>query len=180
MLIHKSHSKKNMIDMFDMFDITLDKGLIKNELIKSVITIIKDDNIKFKDNHLNIKNKNDLINYLENENTECKIDSIEKDKVMLKCKKIIHFAKCKYNMNASQYNNIEEVFNDCMFISRFGFIPSVRRACKLHNECVFKVNHINPVMSQKTLKQLENKKVLNKTHYYNLGIKQGKFIISFD
>lgn len=179
MIIHKSHSKKDMIDLFSQFDIELNKKLNKNDLIKEVKEKLKED-INFKDNDHNIKDLSELINHLEKENKEGKIDSLEKDVVMDKAKNIIHFAKCQYNIEATKYNSIEEIFNDCIYISKYGFIPSVRRACRLHNDCVFKIDHVNPVLPLKTQRKIAESKKRTKTYCYNVKMTHGKFIINFD
>lgn len=179
MIIHKTHSKKDMIDLFSQFDIELNKTLNKNDLIKEVKEKLKED-INFKSNDYEIKDLSQLINHLEKENKEGKIDSLEKDIVMDKAKNIIHFAKCSYSIEASKYNSIEEIFSDCIYISKYGFIPSVRRACRLHNECVYKIDHVNPSLPLKTQRKLAENKKRTKTYYNNVKITQGHFLITFD
>lgn len=181
MTIHKTHSKSNLIYLFSQFGIELDKKRTKNEIINDITNLAEtNEGFSFDKNDFNIKNIGDLFHYLETENIEGKIDSVKKEIVMTKAKKIIHFGKCQYNISATEYKDIDEIFSDCLYISPYGFIPSVRRACKIHNDCLFKVAHINPVLPLKVQREMEEKRKIKRVHYYNLGFKTGKFIISFD
>ena len=180
MKIHKSHSKSDKIYLFNQFEIKLNKKENKNEIIRKVIDSINNKEVNFKENDFNIKNIGDLITHLESENTEGKIDTIEKEIVMGKAKKIIHFGKCKYNIEATEYKDINEIYADCLYICKYGFIPSVRRALKIHNDCLFKIDHINPILPKKIQNQMIEKMKVKKAHYYNCKIKHGSFTISFD
>ena len=80
--IHKSHSKSNMIYLFNQFGIELNNSQTKNELIQVIESLIKSKSITFKDNDFDIKNYGDLAIHLHNENKECKIDTIQKEIVM--------------------------------------------------------------------------------------------------
>ena len=181
MNIHKSHSKSDLIYLFIQFGVELDKRKNKNQIIKDINEIIvKLDPITFSDNDFKIKNIGDLCHFLKNENLEGKIDSVKKEIVMNKAKKIIHFGKCRYNLEATDYKDIDEVFSDCLYISKFGFIPSVRRACKIHNDCLFRVAHINPQLPLKVERDLDVKRKIKRVQYHNVKLTRGNFILSFD
>tara|TARA_R110000744_G_scaffold102702_2_gene197297 strand:+ start:8916 stop:9461 length:546 start_codon:yes stop_codon:yes gene_type:complete len=181
MIIHKTHSKKDIVDLFSQLGIVLDKKFNKINLINQVKDVmINKENIDFKNNDYNITDLSVLKIYLESENQEGKIDALEKDIVMDKAKCIVHWSKCKYNMEASSYESIEQIFNDCIYISKYGFIPSVRRACRLHNECVYKIDHVNPSLPIKTQRKISEAKKRTRTTGYNIKISHGKFILRFD
>jgi hypothetical protein len=179
MKIHKSHSKSDLIYLLKQFNIDLDKKKNKNEIIQDINDNF--DNIEYdKINDFEIKNKGDLLHHLENENKEGKIDTIEKEIVMNKAKRIIHFGKCKYNIQSTEYNDIQEIYGDCLYIHKYGFIPSVRRALKIHNDCLFKIGHINPVLPKKVQREMQQKRSLKRVQHYNCKITHGTFLISFD
>jgi len=181
MIIHKTHSKKDIVDLFSQFGIELDKKLNKINLINEVKNImINKENIDFKNNDYDITDLSVLKNHLESENQEGKIDALEKDIVMDKAKRIIHWSKCKYNMEATSYESVEHIFNDCIYISKYGFIPSVRRACRLHNDCVYKINHINPKLPLKTQRKLNEAKKMTRTTGFNIKMTHGHFVLRFD
>ena len=178
-MIHKTFSKSDLIYLISQFGIELDKKKNKNEIIKE-INNLKCEMLNFDHNDFDIKNFGDLFHTLENENTEGKIDSVKKEIVMTKAKKIIHFGKCEYNMEATDYASIDEVFSDCLYISKYGFIPSVRRACKIHNDCLYRVAHVNPELPLKVQKELQVKKQIKRVHYHNVKVTHGKFVVEFD
>lgn len=182
MEIHKSYSKSDIIYLCKQLGIELDKKDNKNQIILNIIELItsRSHEFNFDNNDFKLKNIGDLIIYLKSENKECKIDSIEKEIVMNKAKKIIHFGKCDYNIQGTNYNNINEIFSDCLYISKYGFIPSVRRACKIHNDCIFKVDHVNPALPLKIQREIESKKKMKCINNYNCTMKRGEFILTFD
>ena len=75
---------------------------------------------------------------------------------------------------------MQEIFTDCIYISKYGFIPSVRRACKIHNACVFKIDHVNPMLPLKIQRDIESKKKMKCISNYNCSFKRGEFVLSFD
>lgn len=179
-MIHKTHSKKNLIQLFEAFHITLDKNKSKREIIKDITLMIQNKLIVPYENAYNIKNLTELIEYLQRPNHKEKISIDDKNKVMYKCKKIIQYCKSGYNFDITDYTTREELYNDIIFISPYGFIPSVRRACKLYNEDVNKLNHVNAIIPPHIQKELEEKKKVKKQHYYNFKATKGKFIVRFD
>ena len=93
MIIHKSHSKKSLIELFDDLNCPLDIPVeTKRDAIEQIKSMIKPSlNLKI-DNNYNIQNITDLISYLEKKNTHEKISMENKNEVMLKCKKIINLS----------------------------------------------------------------------------------------
>lgn len=180
MKIHKTHSKSELIYLFKQLSIELDKKKSKNDIIQTIKNEINNTDIKYNTNDFEIKNVGDLIHHLESENKDGKIDTVEKEIVMNKAKKIIHFGKCQYNIEATEYNNIQEIYSDCLYIHKYGFIPSVRRALKIHNDCVFKIGHINPILPKKVQKEIAEKKKVKNISNYNCKITHGEFWIHFD
>ncbi len=182
MNFNKTHSKSDMITLCKQLDVELDKKLNKNQIKNEITELINNhsDKFKFNKNDFNIKNIGDFVIHLQSENLECKIDSIEKEIVMAKAKKIIHFGKCKYNIYGTDYNDMNEIFSDCIYISKYGFIPSVRRACKIHNDCLFKVDHVNPQLSHKIQRDMNQKKQMKSITNYNIKINHGEHWLYFD
>ncbi len=178
-MIHKSHSKKNIIELFENLHITLDKNKTKREIINDITNLIQN-KMAIPNNSYNINNLSELIEYLTKPNYKEKISNDEKNKVMMKCKKIIQYAKSGYEFRITKYKTRQQLFNDVVYISPYGFIPSVRRACKLYNEDINKIEHINPLIPQHIQDVLNEKKRIKKTYYHNFKMDHGKFIINFD
>ena len=180
MYIHKTHSKKNLRDLFNELGFNINNTLNKKELTNKIKDLISQ-NIKINtENSYNIQDINSLINYLSKPNYNEKISIEKKKEIMLKAKKIIQFAKNGYNLDNSLYSNISQVHNDTIYISAYGYLPTVRRACNLYNKCIYKIDHINAVIPVRIQKELEQNKCVKKTQLNNLKIKHGKIIVYFD
>ena len=60
------------------------------------------------------------------------------------------------------------------------FLPTIRRACKIHNNFINKVDHVNPIIPKRIEKEIEERKLVKKKHLYIMTIKQGPHILTFD
>ena len=180
-MIHKSHSKKNLIDLFNDLDYKINRNQTKKLIIDEIVYLIQKKLIKIKKkNSYQLKNLDDLIYYLSKPNNKEKISIEEKKEVMIKCKKIIHYSKSNYNINVTEYKNHQQIYNDVIFISPYGFIPSDRRACKLYNKDRKRIQHINPIISDSIKKELEFKENIKKIKKESIKIKHGKFLVRFE
>ena len=110
------------------------------------------------------------------------ISPLEKSKIVFICKKLISFHKGGYNINNSFYKNTDEVLDDLEYISNYGDITSVRRACTFldnfyfeHKNKKIKIN----ISDEKKTKLLEKEK-FKKYSEIVLHKKVGKFIVTFD
>ena len=93
-----------------------------------------------------------------------------KQDIMFKCKKIIKWGKNEYIFDGL-YTTKEEPYNDVMFIHRYGDLPSVRRACKIYNNSVCCINHINPIISDEIKSELNNNKIIKQERMKTLKIR---------
>lgn len=180
MYIHKTHSKKDLRDLFNELGYEFNYALNKRELTIKINQLIKNNPKINKDNSYNIKELKDLKIYLSNPNFNEKISIEKKKEVMLRAKRVIQFAKNGYNLNNSFYNDIGEVHTDTIYVSTYGFLPTIRRACNLYNKCIFKVDHVNAQIPVRIQKELNENKKVKKNQLYNLKIKYGKFIVKFE
>ena len=180
-MIHKTHSKKNLIDLFNDLNYKINRNKTKKSIIDEIVNLIQKKAIQIKKiNSYQLKNLDDLIYYLSTPNNKEKISIEEKKEVMIKCKKIIQYSKSDYNIKLTEYKNNQQIYNDVIFISPYGFIPSVRRACKLYNQDINKKNHINPIISDKIQKELDFKENIKKIKKEKFKIKYGEFSVIFD
>jgi hypothetical protein len=186
MIIHKSHSKTDLIDLINHLNIKIvfshqdNKKDIQDKLIETL-----KGSIKIEKNFYNIENKDGLIQYLINKNSKKILTIKEKNNVMMLCKHIIQYCKNNYDLEFTKYDNVKELQDDLDFIKQFGDIPSVRRCCRLmNNDPKFKGTTFTPLISPQVKKELDDKKVVKKTHLYNLKIRhatpEDPIIVSFD
>lgn len=161
MIIHKSHSKTDLIDLINDLDIDIthshqdNKKMIQDK-IKSYL--INNKGSQLADNFYNLKNIDGLNQYLVNKNPKKVLSIKEKNNVMLIAKHIIAYCKDNYNLNNSKYDTIKELQDDMDFIKQFGDIPSVRRCCKLMNiDTKFPKKTFVPYLSPQVQKELNDK-----------------------
>ena len=175
MLIHKSHSKKEIIKIFRSIQVCIDPSCTKREIcenIRQYETYAKYNN--------KIQNLSELIQILKSKSNKRRISVETKKEIMLNCKKVINFCNHNHIYNDSIFNNPIDLYNAVLFIHPYGDIPSVRRACKLYNECPMQLNHINPILSEETIELLEERKTIRRLRSIPFTVKYGKFIVPFD
>ena len=104
----------------------------------------------------------------------------EKSKIMRFSKEVVVYCNNGYNVDMSVFNDFEEIEIQLRDISKYGDIPSVRRAIKLFNNDPKLKNKIEPIISNKVKRELEIKKKNKIKRYYGLVYKKGSFIVTFD
>lgn len=188
MIIHKSHSKTDLIDLINHLNLKIvfshqDNKKNIQDKINQFINENKD--IDIKNNFYNIDNKDGLISYLQNINSKKTLTIKEKNNVMLICKRIIQYCKNNYEFDFAQYDSLQDLQDDMDYIKQFGDIPSVRRCCRLMNEDP-KFGGINftPLISPQVKKDLDEKKITKKTYFTKLKIRratpENPIIVYFD
>jgi hypothetical protein len=162
MLIHKSHSKTDIIDLINNLGLKVvfshqdNKKDIQSKLLK-----ILEQKIDIQENFYKIENRDGLIQYLSNVNPKKTLTIKEKNNVMMLCKHIIQYCKNNYDLGYTKYENIKELQDDMDFIKQFGDIPSVRRCCRLMNDDQkFGGYKFIPFISPQAQKELDDKKVV--------------------
>eukprot|EP01043_Picozoa_sp_COSAG02_P075779 COSAG02_NODE_15786_length_1141_cov_1.238004_1_plen_187_part_00 len=135
MIIHKSYSKLELINLMKNCGIKCECDINYNK--KEVVEYIKDNYKKFKitnkDNRYNIKNIPTFKNYLVNENPLKKLNTKDKNNIILNAKRIINYCTNNYNLDESTFDSIEDLNNIINEIKYYSYISSVRRALKLFN-----------------------------------------------
>tara|TARA_Y100001973_G_C5195486_1_gene333963 strand:+ start:1356 stop:1916 length:561 start_codon:yes stop_codon:yes gene_type:complete len=186
MLIDKSHSKTDLIDLINELDLPIVHSHQDNKSdIQTKFKECMKKSLKIPDNFYKIKNKDDLIFYLENKNPKKILSIKEKQNVMMICKKIIQYSKSNYDLAMTDYNQQQELIDDMDYIKQFGDIPSVRRCCRLMNEDI-KMGSLrfNPLISPQVKKDLEEKKIVKQVKNYKLTIRyateEDPIILYFD
>mgnify|MGYP003628089081 CR=1 FL=1 len=82
-----------------------------------------------------------------------------------------------FNYQKSFYKNIDDVINDCIHISEFGDLSSVRKTIKKINP---HIDHkISPIISEFKLQELEEKLKIKRGSIPQLQIKRGSTLVYF-
>tara|TARA_R110000782_G_scaffold21114_1_gene56960 strand:+ start:1356 stop:1898 length:543 start_codon:yes stop_codon:yes gene_type:complete len=178
-IVDKSHSKKDLIQLFKSFKVHIDKSLSKGKIVNEIESSI--DQCVFNDK---IKNKTELMEYLQKETTKQRPNIQDKSEIMYKSKKIIKYCNSFCELSDVTYRSHRAVYDDLISISKWGDIPSVRRACRLYNSNPYQINHVNPVISPEIQNEMDNNKILKKTFINTLKIKMATkddpIIVLFD
>ena len=179
MLIDKSHSKRDIIILFEKHGVVINDELTKSNIVNDIDIYIKD----FKYDEY-IKNCTELKEYLKNVSPKQRPNTNLKNEIMFKAKKIIKWGKNNYIFDGATYMDSEEPYNDIMSIYMWGDLPSVRRACKVYNYSPCCSNHINPIITKEVEDELNNNKIIKQQVIYKLKVRhaeKGKpFLVRFD
>jgi len=175
MIIHKSHSKTDIIKIFSGLCVVIDKKLTKGEIIDNFDIYI--DRCVFNET---IGNLTALIDYLTKISPKIKISVEDKKHIMMKCKRLIKYGTLHYVLNSATYRSHGDAFNDCMAVYKYGDIPSVRRACKLYNQSPHKKEHVNAVISDIILEELRERDAIKQIFDSKLAVKRGVYHLEFN
>ena len=178
MYIHKTHTKKDLLKMMDILKVKVNSALSKREIIEVIPKLIS--GIDYPSNEYNIKNQDELTQYLKTKSPIKRLNADEKRIIMMKSKNIIHYGVEGYKLNNSVYDNHNQVMNDVVYIHSYGEIPSVRRACRLYNQDPNKINQVNPIIPEHIFKELNSNRVIKKSTYSGLIVRHGEIMVYFD
>jgi len=183
MKIHTSHSRKELIQVIQQFNINIPN---KDDLSKKEIQVLLInellglDEICEEDEYFFVKSKDELIDYLRKPNQSKTLTIKEKDNVMLTAKKIIGYCKNSYFLTPYNYETFDELLEEANYIAKFGDIPSCRRAIKMLNNDPKLDYKIDIILSKRVKKDLEKREAVKNATIAKYSLKFGKFTIVFD
>lgn len=180
-MIHSSHSRKDLLELCDIFNIRVEDkfNCSKKQLsegmwdsINSTKKLVPDD----KNYHL--KSKKDLIEYLKLPHQTKSLSISDKQEIIKYCRQIIFYCDNNYTLEP-HFDSIQHLETIAIYISNFGDISTVRRALaklKLDKQIACP----DPIISARVLKELEKQKRLKCCEMNSLRVKKGKIIVKFD
>ena len=184
MNIHKSHSKKELIEIADFFRFPIEdiEECTKPQLIIKMIEVWDDVPEIIPDyDILLVNNKDELKEYLENQNQDKALSVNQRNKIMRKSKRIINYCKGGYNLIKSSFCSMSDLLDQANDVAMHGNIPTCRRAIKLLNMDIKIPYKIEVKMSNKIKRELELKKQLSLMYGTNcLIVKKGKVMVVFE
>ena len=173
-IIDKSHSKMDLIELFESLEVNIPKNLKKQDIIANLPQYIQ----KAKYNR-KVKDVSVLIDILKNKTTKQRPNLKLKNKIMMKSKRIIKYCSSNHVLSDETYLSHEDVYSDTLFICQYGDIASVRKACELYNESPFCINHINPILSDEKIKDINEKNILKRNKVFGLKSKRESILVEF-
>ena len=167
MIIHKSHSKTDLIDLINYLglNIIFNHSNNKKELHQKMNDFLETTTDSFfQANHFNLDTPGHLKGYLIRANPKKTLSIKEKQDVMGISKAIIFYAQNGYDIHMSpNYKDTQTILDDMLYIKSYGDIPSVRRACRLMiSDPKFHGQHFEPLISPQVLNTLAEKEKFKK------------------
>lgn len=183
--IHSSHSKKELQEIVEVFDLNIANYINMNKKDISyhlMYELSKIENVKEDDEYFFIKNKEELMQYLVNPDSSKTLTIKEKNSVMEISKYVIMYCKNDYYLSHSPFIDWDDLYDKVVYIADYGDIPSVRKAIDGFNKdpkIVDMNKKIEYIMSSRCKKKLERKKRLIQKQKNSLKIRTGKFLVDF-
>ena len=185
MSIHKSYSKQDLIRVMSEFNIKIDNytNYNKSQLVSLIEKYIAHENdISFTstDIYSNIKDKDQLINMLNNPNCFKPLSVKDKYDVMQFCKDIIHYSRHGYILENTNFNSREEIVLQMDDLLKYGDIPSLRRACRLLSADPYINKKFVPIISPYMERIINDKKIKKIKKINGLIVRTGGFVVVFN
>ena len=184
-MIHPSHSRRDLIEICEIFNIEI-LDLYDHPKLKLVTILEKElENIQFIDpenDYFFVEDIHELRRYLSDPNQSKNITVATKEKMIKDSRRIIAYCISGFSLYP-HFGNYDEVYNTAMIVSQHCDISTCRRAIKLLNEDrnLFKNRYkIIPVISNRIKKQIERKAAVKKKTAGQFHRRLGDFEISFD
>ena len=181
--IDKSHSKTDLIDIINSINLPIifSHQHNKRNIQEKIEELFESkEELSFEPNHYNINTIKDLQIYVSNPNPKKVLSVKDKATVMSICREICKYCKNKYIIEKTNYKNITDLHDDMRYIIMYGDLPSVRRAAKLMNKNIEKIQEWIPIISPQVKKQLIEKEKSKNIFSFGLKCEKGNYILKFD
>tara|TARA_R110002050_G_scaffold300762_1_gene472326 strand:+ start:14608 stop:15156 length:549 start_codon:yes stop_codon:yes gene_type:complete len=182
MIIHKSHSKNDLVKIIESLHIKVPnprkyKKVELSALLSYELNTVDEIELPRDSMFLNII---DLKYFLTSCNPSKILTVKEKNNVINICKKIKHFSRNGFDINITDYKSLNHLFTDANYIKEFGSIPSVRKSLKELNKYPDKpyewIVNIPPHIKM----ELDKKDKLKKAGLFQFTKTIGEYVITFD
>jgi hypothetical protein len=185
MIIHKSFSKNDLIEIINLLNLPIrfnhsdNKKTIQSKLIDFINEEKPFDII---DNYHNINSKASLKHFILKTNPKKTLTIKEKNDVMKIAKFIINYSKSNYDLdNHPYYSNHQQIKDDMDYIKQFGDVPSVRRCCRLlKDDPQFACVEFKPLVSPQVQQLLDEKQIIKRKFFPSLKWSEDSVLVYFD
>ena len=183
-MIHKSFTKKDLIDIIQAYDIHIDdpKQYSKSELSITLTEILvnEDYQINYSSDYPEFFKNEDLIQYLSVPKSNEELNYKEKSEMIQKAKKLINYARNGYMISFTDYLSHDSIYQDGIIVANHCDIPTCRRAVDELNKDPKIRNKIEKQISPKIMKTLQQKKINKDELEPKFKFKRGMYEIRFD
>jgi hypothetical protein len=183
MIIHSSHSKHDLIEVAQVFNIEIEDiyDITKLQLSQQLEKKLDDlTHIDPENTYYFVNTIEELIQYLEEPNQAKFLTIAEKERIIELARNIIFFCKNGYKNLDPYFRDDAHLKTSAEIIRSYGDISTCRRALQLLKPYRNISPPIEPIISNRVQKQMERKKLLKADAGGKLMIKRGKVIVKFD
>ena len=180
--IDKSYTKKDLLEFIQLYNMDIDdtSEMPKVTLQFEIMNYLKYNDLEENDEYPNINSSDDLVNYLEKEKPNTGLNYKEKQEIIHIAKSLIQYCRGSYCLSLSNYNSIDEIYQEGLKVAEHCDIPTCRRAVqelnkdnKIRNKIIL---NISSKVKEDISKKKQNKLELTPT----FKITQGYHHIVFD
>tara|TARA_R110000851_G_scaffold289279_1_gene443404 strand:- start:33 stop:584 length:552 start_codon:yes stop_codon:yes gene_type:complete len=183
-MIHKTFTKKDILDICHAYDIPIEdpKQYNKSELSIALTDILvqEDYQISFCSDYPDFFKNDDLVEYLSVAKSNEELNYKDKSNMIQKAKKIINYARNGYMLSFTDYLSHDMIYQDGIIVSNHCDIPTCRRAIDELNKDPKVRNKIEKQITPKIKKKLEQKKINKQELDPRFKFRRGHYEISFD
>jgi hypothetical protein len=182
MVLNKTWSKKDLIEIINIYSLPIDspKDLNKRLLYKGIVKALEEEDIEWSGEFPNINDNEDLIEILHKPKDNCELNYKGKQEMIQRAKHIIHYCRNGFLLGGSSYTSIDELYEEALQVAEHCDIPTCRRAIHELNQDLKIRTKIKIKVSNKVKKDLEQKKI-NKSELTNKFTRtSGFYKIDFD
>ena len=183
-MIHKSFTKKDLIEIINAYDIPIDdpKQYNKNDLSMTLteLLITEDYEISFSPDYPDFFKNEDLIEYLSLPKSNEELNYQEKSEMIQKAKKLINYARNGFMLSFTEYISHDDLYQDGIIVANHCDIPTCRRAIDELNKDPKIRNKIEKQITPKIKKKLDQKKINKEELQPKFKFRRGVYEINFD
>ncbi len=183
-MIHKSFTKKDLLEIIQSYDIPIEdpKQYNKNDLSMTLteMLITQDFEINFSPDYPDFFKNEDLIEYLSLPKSNEELNYQEKSEMIQKAKKLINYARNGYMLSFTEYISHDDLYQDGIIVANHCDIPTCRRAIDELNKDPKIRNKIEKQITPKVKKKLDQKKINKEELQPKYKFRRGVYEINFD
>jgi len=183
-MIHKTFTKKDLIEIIQAYDIPIEdpKQYNKNDLSMNLteLLITEDFEINFSPDYPDFFKNEDLIEYLSLPKSNEELNYQEKSEMIQKAKKLINYARNGYMLSFTEYISHDDLYQDGIIVANHCDIPTCRRAIDELNKDPKIRNKIEKQITPKVKKKLDQKKINKEELQPKYKFRRGVYEINFD
>tara|TARA_R110001606_G_scaffold396339_1_gene570280 strand:- start:2256 stop:2810 length:555 start_codon:yes stop_codon:yes gene_type:complete len=158
--IDKSFTKKDLLEFIELYEMDIDDTteMPKVTLQFEIMNYLKCASIEENAEYPMITCSADLISYLEKEKPNTGLNYKEKQEIIHIAKSLIQYCRGSYCLSLSNYNSIDEIYQEGLKVAEHCDIPTCRRAVQELNKDNKIRNKIILNISSKVKEDISKKK----------------------